>query len=147
MDYNYVLPWAVSNIVALSLIFISLRRPLIARIAFGIIFFVAVLVNLLTAWNWPVLYQAYAETAIPPYQSFISGFFARHTEMLVTLIAFGQLLIGLGLIIGRSLLLPACVGAILFFLAIAPLGIGSAFPAPLIMSIAILILYYRSVQT
>lgn len=56
---------------------------------------------------------------------------------MVTIIAIGQGLIGIGLLLKNQIVRIACYGAIVFFIAIIPLGIGAAFPATLITALAV----------
>jgi len=55
----------------------------------------------------------------------------------------GQLLIALGLILNKTWTKIACIGGIIFGLAIAPLGVGSAFPATVSMAVAFFILFKK----
>jgi hypothetical protein len=52
----------------------------------------------------------------------------------------GQLLIGVGLMLNNAWTKLACIGGILFGLAIAPLGVGSAFPSTVSMAVGFYIL-------
>jgi len=54
-----------------------------------------------------------------------------------------QILVGIFLLMKRTLFLLGIVGGIIFLLAISPLGIGSAFPSTLLMSISLVLLYLR----
>ncbi len=56
---------------------------------------------------------------------------------MVTFISFGQGLIAIGMMLKGWIVRLACLGAIVFLLAIAPLGIGSGFPATIIIAVAI----------
>jgi hypothetical protein len=58
-------------------------------------------------------------------------------------IAICQALIALGLVLNNGWTKAACLGGIIFGLAIAPLGIGSAFPSTLSMAIAFYILFKK----
>jgi hypothetical protein len=67
-------------------------------------------------------------------------------QLYVFLIAIGQLLIGVFICYSGRLMNIAMSGGILFLLAISPLGYGAAFPAPLIMSLALVILMLRKIR-
>jgi hypothetical protein len=58
----------------------------------------------------------------------------------VVSIAVGQLLIFLGLLFNKMWVRLACIGGIIFGLAIGPLGVGSAFPATISMAVSFFIL-------
>jgi hypothetical protein len=84
----------------------------------------------------PDAYLDYARWAVPPYRHFILGPFSRHIGLLVGAIALGQLTIAILVAArGRAVVL-GLVGAVIFLLAIAPLGRGSAFPFSLTVSVA-----------
>jgi membrane protein implicated in regulation of membrane protease activity len=78
----------------------------------------------------------YANTAVGFYRDFIDGWFKKHIRLLVPMIATGQLMIGAGMLAGRKWLVIGCMGIIVFLMAIAPLGVGSAFPFSITVSIA-----------
>ena len=111
------------------------------RIFFAVFFLWACYFNSTSAINSPEIYLTYARlNALPVYSDFINGFFSRHITPIVLVIAFGQFLIALGLILDRTWTKLACIGGIIFGLAIAPLGVGSAFPATVSMAVAFFIL-------
>ncbi len=56
---------------------------------------------------------------------------------MVTLISLAQGLIAIGMLLNGWIVRLACLGAIIFFFAIAPLGVGSGFPFTLITALAI----------
>ena len=141
MGDEFLLPYIFSNIIAFVLILICWKRPTLGRIAFGIIFIAASIANGTIVLQNPDSYQDYAKFAyLEVYRSFITGFFAAYTQPIVLFIAACQFLIGLSLLTLKPLRKLALIGAILFFLAITPLGTGSAFPATLLMGIAVLLL-------
>jgi hypothetical protein len=78
----------------------------------------------------------YANTAVGFYRDFIDGWFKEQIRLLVPMIATGQLMIGTGMLAGRKWLVLGCMGIIVFLMAIAPLGVGSAFPFSITVSIA-----------
>ena len=56
---------------------------------------------------------------------------------MVTIISLGQGLIAIGMLLKGWVVRLSGLGAIVFFLAIAPLGIGAGFPSTLISALAI----------
>ncbi len=136
MNAEYLLPWIISNIVGGLLLLAGLRTPRLARSLFFLLFAAASVVNTLTALHNPELYLDYASTAIGPYRNFIEGWFAEHARSAVTLIAVGQGMIAVGMVLSGWWVRLACIGAIIFLLAIAPLGVGSAFPFSITVSLA-----------
>lgn len=135
---EYFVLWSISNVIAILLLVASIRIPKLARLLFALLFFWACWLNFTTAQSNPAEYLNYAK--ITPFswmENFVNGWFKLHTTPMVTLIAIGQGLIAVGLLLKNNILRIACYGAILFFIAITPLGIGAAFPFSIITSVAI----------
>jgi hypothetical protein len=141
---QYFVPWLISNIAAVVILLAALWKPKIARILFALLFGWACWMNYTTAHNNPADYLTYA--AITPfgfYRDFINGWFSAHVTTMVTLISIGQGLIAIGMLSKGMLVQLACIGAIIFLMAIAPLGIGSGFPFSITASIAAYIIWRR----
>lgn len=135
---DYFIPWILSNSIGVLLLVVAIKKPKPARLFFAILFIWACWLNYTTVHKTPNVYLNYAEiTPFSIYADFINGWFKSHIISTVTLIAIGQGLIAIGLLLKGWIVRFACFGAILFFLAIMPLGIGSGFPFTLITSIAI----------
>ena len=131
---KFLLPWFITNLLSLVLIYVCHKWQKAGRYLFGIIFLLAAGVNTWMAIFQPSTYLDYGKfTFLTFYKAFISGFFAENTTVLVLLIALGQLAIAVGMFFNGKLLFPAIAGAALFLLAIVPLGLGSAFPATIFM--------------
>ena len=139
---------AASNLVALAMFGLSLpwerrgqptgavpRRLEIARLLYCLLFLWAGCWNMYLANVRPEEYLTYASLAYSEsYRSFILGYFASHVTPIVGGIAVGQLSIAV-LVAARDRAVPiGLAGAIVFLLAIVPLGAGSGFPATLIMA-------------
>lgn len=139
---QYLLPFLISNAIAILALVIVIIRPIIARIFFALLFLWAAYMNSSTVLKTPRVYLEYAHMAlIPAYRDFINTFFADHIQTIVLSIAFCQLLIGMGMILYGNWVRLACLGGILFSLAIAPLGVGAGFPSTVLLAIALYILY------
>lgn len=135
---EYFIPWIASNSIAILFLVAAFRKPKLARLLFVLLFSWACWINYTIAHANPDDYLNYAAlTPFNLYSNFINGWFKEHIILMVTLISFGQGLIAIGMMLKGWLVQLACIGAIIFFLAIMPLGIGSGFPAPLITTIAI----------
>ncbi len=140
----YLAPWIVSNTTALILLFFCWKYPRIGRYLYSVIFLIACIVNVVTLIQIPEVYLDYGPLAFSDfYESIISGIFAENLRLIVSVIAFGQLAISLGIFFGGAFYRPALIFAMIFSIAITPLGIGAAFPVPLIMLISLLILYSK----
>jgi hypothetical protein len=145
---NYLLPYAISNLVALFLLWLSWKRPRTGILIFGIIFILAGSFNFYTASTTPEVYMQYASWVLFDfYVDFILEYFRNNAGIIVKMIAMGQLLTGTLLLIKKERTQFAGVlGGIIFFIAIAPLGFGSAFPATLVMALTLFIGYKRSLR-
>lgn len=145
-EQEIVIAAVVSNIVALILLILSWKKKNIARILFAALFIWASWANWNTARYDPNDYLEYNKYAIEPYVWLINNIFAKHIQGYIYAIAACQLIIGLGFL-GRGILVKlSCIGGIIFFAAIAPLGIGSAFPFSITASIALYLLYRQKFE-
>ena len=135
---EYLIPWIISNSVAILLLVAAIRKPRLARLFFVLLFSWACWINYTTAHNSPESYLEYASlTPFAFYKEFIDGWFSENVTLMVTMISVGQALIAIGMIMKGWLVRLACIGAIIFFLGITPLGIGSGFPFSLISIVSI----------
>jgi len=137
---DMLVPYVAVNALALALLWLAARKPKLARWVFGALFIGAAFLNSYLAAKKPQAYvDSYGASAwLPVYRDFIHGFFSRATSLLVLLIAAGQAVCGVLLFTNRLYKLGA-LGAIIFLLAIAPLGVGSAFPSTLIMAVGLVL--------
>lgn len=131
-----LIAFGFSNLVALLILWAAFRRPPLARLALVLLFGWAAWVNYSAARETPEVYLNYSRYAIKWYALFIDGWFRQHVTPVVTCIAVGQALIAIGMLYRGFWLKAACIGTIVFLLAIAPLGFGAAFPFSLIVSFA-----------
>ncbi|TNE48785.1 MAG: hypothetical protein EP344_18560 [Bacteroidetes bacterium] len=136
--------YSISNLVALLMLWACWKRPAIGRVLFLLLFAWAAWMNTTTALHTPEGYMEYAQYTFSGwYKQFIQGFFAAHAQPIVLTIATGQALIALGMLTRGPVFKLAAIGAILFLVAIAPLGVGSAFPCTLVMAVAMWQLFRR----
>ncbi|MDR3693941.1 hypothetical protein [Mucilaginibacter sp.] len=141
---QYLIPYLLSNIIFGLSIVAALKKPMVCRVFFATFFLWACYINSVTAIATPRVYLTYARlNALPFYSNFITGFFSQHITLFVLMIAAGQLSIACGLVLNKKLTKFACLGGIIFGMSIAPLGIGSAFPATISMAVAFYILSTR----
>lgn len=136
--------YVVSNAVSLALVLSALKWPRVVRVLFVLIFLGAGGFNAFMALSRPEGYLVYGKWALlPAYRAFISGIFSRYTQPIVFAIALGQVAVAVLLAMkGRPLRLGVA-GGIIFLLAIAPLGVGSAFPATLLLALALYLVWRR----
>jgi hypothetical protein len=135
------LPYAITHAFSFALIFICYKWPKIGKVVWGIIFILAGIFNMYLGNSNPQKYVEYGQHAVGLYQKFIYGPFGSYASLFVSLIALGQILVGIFLLMKRTLFLLGILGGIIFLIAISPLGIGSAFPAPLLMVLSLVLLY------
>ena len=141
---EWLLPYLISNIVFGLSVVAALKKPMWARIFLGGFFLWASYFNSTSSVASPEIYLNYARLdALPVYSRFILGFFSQHITVFVFAIAVGQFMIFLGMIFNRTFTKLGCIGGAIFGIAIAPLGVGSAFPATVSMAIAFFILFKK----
>ncbi len=140
-------PHLVSLVVALLLAVAAWKRPNLGRALFVLLFAAASVVNTYTALTVPDQYLEYANlTESPAYRALILGPFARHLIEFVLAIACGQAMVALGLTMRGLFARVAAVGGIVFLVAIAPLGVGSAFPSSLLLAGGLVALLRRGLN-
>lgn len=146
MDHlrEYILPYAISNVIAILILLASWKLPRLGRLLFILLFGWAAWMNSTTAINTPEAYLDYAEMSIPIYSKFITGWFSQYITPIILIIATGQLFISIGMLLKGIWVKLACIGAIVFLLAIAPLGVGSGFPFSLFTALAAFLIYRNS---
>lgn len=142
---EYWIQWVGSNSIAILILIAAIRRPKLARLLFVLLFAWASWINYVTAHNSPEDYLNYA--LLTPFDSmrdFINGWFKENIILMVTMISIGQGLIAIGMLFKGWLVKIACLCAIIFLLAITPLGIGSGFPCSIIAVVAIYIILRKN---
>jgi hypothetical protein len=113
-----------------------------------VIFLWAAMINILTASGTPLVYLAYGGlTPSELYRDFITGWFSQHIAPMVLSIAVGQLMIAMLLSHADQVRRLGVLGATIFLLAIAPLGVGSAFPFSLTAVASLLVMEWRMPST
>ncbi len=133
----YLLPLLISNLAAILILLAAWKYPRLARLLFFLLFAWAGWMNWTTVLENPTSYLEYGKlTWLDPYRNFIDGWFSRHLLLSVGTIATCQLMIAAGMWMKGLLFRIAAVGAIIFLLAILPLGVGAGFPCTLIAAIA-----------
>ncbi|MFI5151844.1 MAG: hypothetical protein ACHQET_00840 [Chitinophagales bacterium] len=144
---DYLVPFIISNILFVLSIVAATKRPKWARAFLAAFFLWASLTNLSYAISRPEIYLEYGKlTFLPFYEDFINGYFSQHITQLVSLIAFFQMAIFIGILLNKFWVRLASIGGMIFGMAIAPLGVGSAFPSTVFMAISFLILYFSKDQ-
>lgn len=138
---DYIIPYVISQVAGLVILAVAAGRTRWARWLFALLFVWASATNMYLGLSNPDIYFQYADMAIPLYRDFINGWFSHYNHIIIPLIAIGQLLIGIGMLLKTPWVKLACAGCILFLLAIAPLLVGSAFPFSITVSVAAFLIY------
>ena len=147
MDQDVSIFYTITNLFAIVSALMAMRWPTIARVLFGSMFICAAVANSYIATSHPAAYLSFGELTLSGlYRSIILGPFAEHVQLYVLIIAACQLFIGIFTCYRGPLMTAAMIGGIVFLVAIAPLGEGSAFPSTLIMAIAFLILLFKKID-
>ena len=126
-----------STAVGLIMLVTAIRSARAGRVLLGALFVWAAGTNLRIALTSAADYVNFAQFAVlDVYRTFITGFFAQHTAVIVGAIAIGQASIAFLLAMNGWPRRLGYVGAIVFLLAIVPLGVGSGFPATILIALA-----------
>lgn len=133
---GFLVPYLISQVASIIILVTAWKKTKWARVLFALLFFWAAATNLYLGITRPDTYQEYADLAIAPYRDFINGWFSHYNYLVIPLIAVGQFLIALGMMLKGWWVNAACIGAIIFLLSIAPLMVGAAFPFSLTVTIA-----------
>lgn len=136
-----IVPYIISQVASVIILIVALKRTRWARGLFALLFFWASGTNLYIGITNPDIYLEYADLAIPVYRDFINGWFSSYNHILIPLIALGQFIIAVGMLLKSIWVKLACIGSIIFLLSIAPLLVGSAFPFSITVSIAAFLIY------
>ncbi len=140
MDFSnhqtVIIAYLASNVVGLLFLWAGFKRPKIARLLFFLLFSWAAYTNYTTAHQHPDLYLNYSKNAIALYSDFINGWFSSHITSFVSAISLGQTAIAAGMMLKGVWVRLACIGSIVFLLAIAPMGLYAGFPFSLTVSAA-----------
>ncbi len=146
-NQTYLVLYIVSNAVALLLLWTAWKQPRIARSMFFFLFAWASWTNWTTALRNPQFYIEYADLSFwDVYKQFIRGWFSRHVTEAVGFIATCQGLVAVSMLLKGWILKTGCIGAIIFLLAIGPLGVGSAFPFSITASLALYLILKNKVN-
>ncbi len=144
---TYLVLYIISNIAALVMWVAAWKSPRLGRLLFFLLFAWASWTNWNAAIYTPNIYIEYADLSfLNMYRQFIRGWFSEHTQAAVGFIATCQALIAISMLLKRWILKLGVIGAIIFLLAIAPFGVGSAFPCTIIMALGMYVLFHSRAQ-
>ena len=133
---TYLVLYLISNVISLVILLASWKYYRISRLMFFIVFAWASCTNWNEAIIAPQFYLDYAGLTFSGlYRAFILGWFSSHITLAVGFIATCQALIAISMLLKGWLFKAGAIGAIIFLLAIAPLGVGAAFPCTIILAV------------
>ena len=137
----YLTAYIISNVLAVIFLILSVTFPRLTRLLYVVLFGWASWANWNMSINNPHDYLSYANlTFLPLYKTFILGWFSEHIRLSVGVIATAQAFIAIALLMKGWIYKAGLIGAILFLIAIIPLGVGSAFPCTLLLAIGLVML-------
>ncbi|HWV66614.1 hypothetical protein [Chitinophaga sp.] len=140
----FSITYLVANMVSLIVLIAAISRAAVARVMLSMIFIGAGLFNGVMAIRDPNLFMAYgAMTPLRVYEQFIYGAFRNNITAIVISISICQLAAGIFIAATRTFMITGLTAAIIFLVAIAPLGAGSAFPSTLLLAAAAAILLFK----
>ena len=144
IEYDSLIPYLVTNAIALVLVFLAFKRHRLTRLIFILIFLLAGLFNIYTVITQPDFFNHYADKAfLDIYRSFISGYFSQNIQEVVATIGLGQIIVAILLSAGGRWVHLGVIGGVIFFIALIPLGVSAAFPAMLLFILALILMQYR----
>lgn len=145
-NYYTSLPFIVSNGLAVFIVICAMIWPTVARTLLSIVFILAFATNLFLALTDPLSYLYFGEVTVSEfYRRIILGPFSKHVPGYIITIAICQLFIGIFIAYKGQIMKVAMLGGIVFLVAIIPFGSGSAFPAPLMLVLAFVILLSKRI--
>ena len=96
---KYLVPYTISQIVSIVFLIAAWKRTRWARWLFSVLFFWASATNMYTGLTNPDSYLDNARLAIPLYRDFINGWFSDYNHLIIPLIAVGQFMIAIGMML------------------------------------------------
>jgi hypothetical protein len=138
---EYFIPIFIGNLLAIILMLLSYHFPRVLRVIWGAIFITMGVVSLITVYNNPsVFIDLIGSKPVKFYQDFIDKTMVEHPGAFILLLGVIQILFG-GMIWSRKVwFILGCIGAVLFLLAILPLGLAITFPLTIFMALSIIFL-------
>ncbi len=142
---TYLMLYIISNAVSLLILGLSWKMQRVARLLLFIIFAWAGWTNWNEAIVAPQFYLDYGNLTFSGlYRDFIYGWFSTHITLAVGFVATCQALIAFSILLKGRIFRIGAVGAVVFLIAIAPLGVGSAFPCTVILAISFWLLIRKN---
>jgi hypothetical protein len=143
-NQEYLVGYLAFNILAVFFLFAAVKWSRVARLLFFFLFAWACVMNWTFSQNDPTAYQEYADLTFSPiYKGFITGWFKSNTVWIVGTIAICQGLIAISMLLKGWIFRIGNIGAIIFLLSIAPLGVGSGFPCTIFFALAMFMLFNK----
>ena len=136
--------YLISNAGALLVLFISIIFKRTGRVIMALLFLIAAIDNAWLAIHQPSVYSVYERlAALPVYEVLIHQVFLEHITTYMLILMLFQLAISLGLLWRGKWEKIALSAAIIYLLALAPLGAGSSFPCTVILALACMVLLWE----
>lgn len=132
---EYLHVYLIVQAVGITYLIAGFKNTRVARWLLSILFLYAGVYNMYIGLVTPDTYLDFARLSLPFYSRFINGWFSQYNHIIIPLIAAGQLLIGIGMLLKDEWVKWACIGTILFLISIIPLMVGSGFPFSITVSL------------
>ena len=147
-DPAYRIPYLISNGVALFMLFLAVAHVKWGRRAYATLFLWAAWMNASVAWNDPISYLRFADLTFSEfYRDFMLNTFAPDIQRYMAAVAVLLGLTALGITVGGIWRVIASIGGILFFLIVAPFGVGSALRCTLILALGLFIILWKHIRS
>lgn len=142
-ERSFVVPFLMCQLIAITSLFLSVASSFAGRWFHTVLFVCAGLFNIYLATTTPEAYVTFADRAILPVMaSFIKGWFSLNVALVVISIAVGQIICAI--LLQTKSRRWGLLGICSFLFGISWLGIGSAFPVPMVLALAAIIATERS---
>lgn len=134
----------VTNGISLLVLIMAFRKPRLSQVWMALIMVSAAVANGVLVIKSPQSYLAFADVAVFDwYVRYINGPFKETITLVIGTIAVLQMLTGFAMLYKGRAGKAAFIAGIIFFCAIAPLGAGAAFPAPVLLAAACLVILLK----
>jgi hypothetical protein len=140
MDTTANLYWPIlilSNVAALSMLYFSWRKPLVARLGIFALLFIAGIVNWMLTTDVSEIPADINFTFSLIDAGFVHRWFISHGDTAIRLIAICQWLVAFSLLMRLKVRRISAIAGIVLILVVVPIGFGSPFPFTFIIAMAL----------
>ncbi|MEO6914930.1 MAG: hypothetical protein ABI151_04090 [Chitinophagaceae bacterium] len=140
LEHIYLIIYIVVNVGAIVILVAAFRSPKLARILLSAIFLWGCWAILKMAYSSPRDILSFEAPTIKLYRNLFTGWFSQHIQLVAVVVGFLHGFVAFSLLLkGHIYRIGLIMGAI-FLIIISPFGQGAAFPCPLILAVAMIVL-------